>query len=85
MRSPRCAILHRRKLADVPEDARAEVELELAEEHARLAGGVDKAVAIGVVDEIVEPSRTRSALATALADALAADPDVRGHHGNIPL
>jgi acetyl-CoA/propionyl-CoA carboxylase carboxyl transferase subunit len=78
-------ILHRRKLADVPEDARAEVEAELAEEHTRIAGGVEKAVAIGVVDEIVEPSRTRSALAAALADALAADPDVRGHHGNIPL
>ncbi|MBI1378486.1 MAG: acyl-CoA carboxylase subunit beta [Frankiales bacterium] len=78
-------ILHRRKLADIPEDARAEVEAELAEEHTRIAGGVDKAVAIGVVDEVVEPGRTRTALARALADALAADPDVRGHHGNIPL
>jgi len=78
-------ILHRRKLADVPEDARAEVELELAEEHSRMAGGVEKAVTIGVVDEIVEPSRTRTALATALAEALEADPDVRGNHGNIPL
>ena len=74
-------ILHRRKLADVPEDARAAVEAELAEEHARIAGGVDKAVAIGVVDEMVEPSRTRSAIAEAIGAALAADPDVRGHHG----
>jgi acetyl-CoA/propionyl-CoA carboxylase carboxyl transferase subunit len=78
-------ILHRRKLADIPEDARAAVELELAEEHERIAGGVDKAVAIGVVDEVVTPSATKSALAAALADALATDPDVRGHHGNIPL
>ena len=78
-------ILHRRKLADIPEDARAQVEAELAEEHARMAGGVDKAVAIGVVDEVVTPATTKSALAAALAEALAADPDVRGHHGNIPL
>jgi acetyl-CoA/propionyl-CoA carboxylase carboxyl transferase subunit len=78
-------ILHRRRLAEVPEDARAQVEAELAEEHTRIAGGVERAVAIGVVDEVVEPARTRSAIAAALADALAADPDVRGHHGNIPL
>ncbi len=78
-------VLHRRKLAEVPPDARAQVEIELADEHTRIAGGVDKAVAIGVVDEVVDPARTRSALAQALADALAADPDVRGHHGNIPL
>jgi acetyl-CoA/propionyl-CoA carboxylase carboxyl transferase subunit len=78
-------VLHRRRLADVPDDARAQVEAELAEEHTRIAGGVEKAVAIGVVDEVVEPSRTRSALATALADALAPDPGIRGHHGNIPL
>jgi acetyl-CoA/propionyl-CoA carboxylase carboxyl transferase subunit len=78
-------VLHRRKLADVPEDARTQVENELAEEHARMAGGVDKAVAIGVVDEVVEPTRTRSALAGAIAAALEADPEIRGHHGNIPL
>ena len=37
------------------------------------------------VDEVVAPSHTKSALALALADALAADPDIRGDHGNIPL
>ncbi|MEI8058192.1 MAG: carboxyl transferase domain-containing protein [Actinomycetes bacterium] len=78
-------ILHRRKLAEVPPDARAQVEIELADEHTRIAGGVEKAVEIGVVDEVVEPTRTRSALAKAIADALAVDPDIRGHHGNIPL
>ncbi len=78
-------ILHRRKLAEVPADARTQVENELADEHTRIAGGVEKAVAIGVVDEVVTPQTTRSALARALADALAADPDIRGHHGNIPL
>jgi acetyl-CoA/propionyl-CoA carboxylase carboxyl transferase subunit len=78
-------ILHRRKLAEVPADARAEVEQELADEHTRIAGGVEKAVAIGVVDEVVSPQQTRGALARAVADALAADPEIRGHHGNIPL
>jgi len=78
-------ILHRRRLAEVPPENRAQVELELADEHTRIAGGVDRAVSIGVVDEVVTPSTTRSAVASALAEALAADPDVRGHHGNIPL
>jgi acetyl-CoA/propionyl-CoA carboxylase carboxyl transferase subunit len=74
-------ILHRRKLADVDEDQRAQVEAELAEEHEALAGGLDRAVQIGVVDEIIEPGATRSALAYAIAAA----PQVRGQHGNIPL
>ena len=75
-------ILHRRKLAEVPEDQRPAVEAMLADEHARSAGGVDTAVEIGVVDEIVEPARTRSAIAAALRDA---DNGVRGLHTNIPL
>ena len=50
-------ILHRRKLAEVSPDIRPQVEAELAAEHERIAGGVDKAVEIGVVDEVVEPSR----------------------------
>jgi acetyl-CoA/propionyl-CoA carboxylase carboxyl transferase subunit len=78
-------ILHRRKLAEVPEDARAQVEIELADEHTRIAGGVEKAVSIGVVDEVVSPTQTRSVLAQAVADALATNPAIRGQHGNIPL
>jgi acetyl-CoA/propionyl-CoA carboxylase carboxyl transferase subunit len=74
-------ILHRRKLADVPEDVRAEIEQELADEHELIAGGLDKAKALGVVDEVIEPSATRSALAAAI---VAAAP-LRGRHGNIPL
>ncbi|HSV41144.1 MAG TPA: carboxyl transferase domain-containing protein [Nocardioidaceae bacterium] len=77
-------ILHRRKLLEVAPDIRPVVEAELAAEHERIAGGVDKAVEIGVVDEVVAPERTRTALAKALADALADGP-VRGAHGNIPL
>jgi acetyl-CoA/propionyl-CoA carboxylase carboxyl transferase subunit len=75
-------ILHRRKLADVSPDIRPQIEAELAEEHTRIAGGVDKAVEIGVVDEIVEPRSTRSAIARAIAESGLV---TRGTHGNIPL
>ncbi|GAB3623819.1 acyl-CoA carboxylase subunit beta [Mariniluteicoccus endophyticus] len=75
-------ILHRRKLAETPEDIRPQVEADLAAEHERIAGGVEKAVEIGVVDEIVAPNRTRSAIARAVA---AADRGERGRHTNIPL
>ncbi len=74
-------ILHRRRLADLPEDSRAEVEQELADEHELLAGGLDKAMALGVVDEVIEPNATR----TALARAIVAAAPLRGRHGNIPL
>jgi acetyl-CoA/propionyl-CoA carboxylase carboxyl transferase subunit len=78
-------ILHRRKLAEVSPEIRPQVEAELAAEHTRLAGGVDKAQEIGVVDEMVEPTRTRSAIARAMDDAVQADGVRRGQHGNIPL
>ena len=78
-------ILHRRKLADVSPEIRPQVEAELAAEHTRLAGGVDKAQEIGVVDEMVEPTRTRTAVARAIDDAIQKDGVRRGQHGNIPL
>jgi acetyl-CoA/propionyl-CoA carboxylase carboxyl transferase subunit len=84
-------ILHRRKLASVAADVRPRVEIELAEEHERIAGGVDKALEIGVVDEVVEPGRSRSAIAKAIAAATenaidgTTDGGVRGQHGNNPL
>ena len=74
-------ILHRRKLAEVGEALRPSLELELAAEHEKLAGSIDKAVAIGVVDSVVSPASTRSTI----ADAIAAAPPRRGSHGNIPL
>jgi acetyl-CoA/propionyl-CoA carboxylase carboxyl transferase subunit len=74
-------ILHRRTLVDVPPDKLHEVEADLAAEHEREAGGLDRARALGVVDEVIEPSRTREAIARAIADA----PQRRGGHGNIPL
>ncbi|MEO8328920.1 MAG: acyl-CoA carboxylase subunit beta, partial [Candidatus Nanopelagicales bacterium] len=71
----------RRRLAELPEDMRAEMEQELADEHELIAGGIDKAIALGVVDEVVSPDRTRSSIAAAI---VAAAP-LRGRHGNIPL
>ena len=75
-------ILHRRKLAEIAPDMVATVEADLAAEHERIAGGIDKAVEIGVVDEIISPTATRSAIAAAIR---AADTGVRGSHTNIPL
>ena len=74
-------ILHRRLLSEVPDDQRNDMELELAAEHEQISGGVTRAVEIGVVDEIIEPNATRTALAKAILGA----PSRRGDHGNIPL
>lgn len=74
-------ILHRRRLAEVPEEQRSEMELELAAEHERLTGGLQRAIDLGVVDEVIEPGATRTAIARAIADT----PGRRGAHGNIPL
>jgi acetyl-CoA/propionyl-CoA carboxylase carboxyl transferase subunit len=74
-------ILYRRTLADVPPEKLHEVEAELAAQHEQEAGGLGRALALGVVDEVIEPSRTREAIARAIAEA----PQVRGAHGNIPL
>jgi acetyl-CoA/propionyl-CoA carboxylase carboxyl transferase subunit len=74
-------ILHRRTLAAAPAGQRHEVEAELAAEHEREAGGLPRAMALGVIDEVVEPAKTRQALALAIAEA----PARRGRHGNIPL
>ncbi|MGN6687072.1 MAG: acyl-CoA carboxylase subunit beta [Actinomycetales bacterium] len=76
-------ILHRRRLAEVPDEQRAQVELELAAEHEKLAGGLPRAVEIGVIDEVIDPTQTRSAIARAIAEA--DRPGLRGQHGNIPL
>lgn len=74
-------ILHKRKLAAAPDDEREALHEELAAEHERIAGGVDAAIEIGVVDEKIDPSHTRSRLTQALAEA----PARRGRHKNIPL
>jgi acetyl-CoA/propionyl-CoA carboxylase carboxyl transferase subunit len=75
-------ILHRRRLAEVAPEIRSQVENELAEEHTRIAGSIDKAVEIGVIDEVVAPEHTRRAVAGAIAQSGLV---TRGAHGNIPL
>ncbi len=61
----------------------AQVEAELAAEHEKIAGGVDKAVEIGVVDEIITPER--DPFSAGRRHSRAADTGVRGGHTNIPL
>ena len=48
-------ILHRKKLAAAQPGEREALHAQLAEEHERIAGGVNRAVQIGVVDEVVDP------------------------------
>lgn len=74
-------ILHRKKLAATPPEEREALRATLIEEQTRVAGGVNRALEIGVVDEVIEPTKTRQRL----AEAIAAAPSARGAHGNIPL
>jgi acetyl-CoA/propionyl-CoA carboxylase carboxyl transferase subunit len=74
-------ILHRRKLAAVPDEERHVLEAELAAAHERVTGGLDRARELGVVDHVLRPADTRTAIARAIAQATPA----RGAHGNIPL
>lgn len=74
-------ILHRKQLAAAADHERDALKNHLIAEQTRIAGGVDRAMAIGVLDEVVLPHRTRRRL----AEAFAAAPGGRGHHGNIPL
>ena len=78
-------ILHRRRLAELAPEIRGQVEAELAAEHERLAGGVERAVSIGVVDEVVAPDRTRTAIAAAFRHEIDTVGVRQGRHGNIPL
>ncbi|MFC4116891.1 acyl-CoA carboxylase subunit beta [Nonomuraea zeae] len=74
-------VLHRKKLAAVPEAERPALRARLVEKHQEIAGGVDRAMAIGVVDEVIVPATTLKRLAEALSRA----PLARGRHSNIPL
>jgi acetyl-CoA/propionyl-CoA carboxylase carboxyl transferase subunit len=74
-------ILHRRTLASVPPEQLHEAETRLAAEHEATAGGLQRAVDLGVIDAIIEPSQTRRELARAVANA----PQLKGNHANIPL
>jgi acetyl-CoA/propionyl-CoA carboxylase carboxyl transferase subunit len=74
-------ILHRRELAAASPEDRPELLSRLAADHERTAGGVQRGLDLGVVDEVIDPSHTRHRIVRALAAAPAAS----GHHGNIPL
>ncbi|WP_248958759.1 acyl-CoA carboxylase subunit beta [Sphaerisporangium perillae] len=74
-------VLKRREIAAAPEEERSALESRLAEEHEKVAGGLDRAIQLGVVDEVIKPEETRGAIAKVLAQATPA----RGAHGNIPL
>jgi acetyl-CoA/propionyl-CoA carboxylase carboxyl transferase subunit len=74
-------ILHRKRLAATPPPERDAVRARLVEEQIRVAGGVNRALEIGIVDAVVKPTETRKRIAEALASA----PAARGAHGNIPL
>jgi len=74
-------ILHRRTLAAAAAEQRQQVEARLAAEHEEIAGGLPRAVSLGVIDEVIEPANTRKAILDAIVHA----PHERGQHGNIPL
>jgi acetyl-CoA/propionyl-CoA carboxylase carboxyl transferase subunit len=74
-------ILHRRALAAAAPEERQHIEAQLAAEHEEIVGGLPRAVSVGVIDEVIEPSKTRQAIVEAIAQA----PCTRGQHGNIPL
>jgi acetyl-CoA/propionyl-CoA carboxylase carboxyl transferase subunit len=74
-------ILHRKKLAATPHEQREALRETLIQEQVTVAGGVNRALEIGVVDELITPDQTRRRIAEALAGA----PAARGAHGNIPL
>jgi acetyl-CoA/propionyl-CoA carboxylase carboxyl transferase subunit len=74
-------ILHRRRLAAAPPEEREALRVRLVEEQTQAAGGVNRALEIGVVDDVIKPAESRKRI----AEALAAAPAARGAHGNIPL
>ena len=74
-------VLHRRTLAAAPPQQRESLRAWLVRQQTRQAGGTDRAVRIGVVDEVIHPTQTRRRLAQALAQA----PAQAGRHTNIPL
>jgi acetyl-CoA/propionyl-CoA carboxylase carboxyl transferase subunit len=74
-------IIHKRRLASVHAEELHETETALAAEHEATVGGLGRAVELGVVDEIISPAATATALASAIGEATPR----RGAHGNIPL
>lgn len=74
-------ILHRKRLAAAADHERDALKTSLIAEQTRIAGGVRRAMTMGVLDEVIPPGQTRRRL----IEAFAAAPADRGDHGNIPL
>lgn len=74
-------VLHRRELAGLEGVERAAAVARLAQDHLAATGGLARAVAAGVVDEVIDPARTRESVGRVLAQAR----PVRGLNANIPL
>ena len=74
-------VIHRKALAAADPQRVAAVRQQLIDDHRRTSGGVRRGVDLGVIDEVIEPRRTRRRL----AEALNAGHRRRGRHGNIPL
>jgi acetyl-CoA/propionyl-CoA carboxylase carboxyl transferase subunit len=74
-------VLHRKALAAATEQERDNLRVRLIADQERRAGGVDRALDLGVVDAVIEPSSSRAEIARVLATA----PKRRGRHTNIPL
>jgi acetyl-CoA/propionyl-CoA carboxylase carboxyl transferase subunit len=74
-------ILHRRRLAAAAPEEREALRAMLVAEQTEVAGGVERATDLGVIDEVIKPAETRLRIAESLARA----PRSRGVHTNIPL
>ncbi|QFZ24475.1 acyl-CoA carboxylase subunit beta [Saccharothrix syringae] len=78
-------VLHRKLLAATPEADRAALRARLVAEQVARAGGAERGLALGLIDEVVAPERTRHRIAAAFADLRARAPRRHGGHGNVPL
>ena len=72
-------ILHRKRLAAAPAEKREELRAQLIEEQMHTAGGVQRALEIGVVDDVITPVETRRRIAEALAAGPGGSRSTRQH------
>jgi acetyl-CoA/propionyl-CoA carboxylase carboxyl transferase subunit len=77
-------ILHRKVLAAAPGAQRDALRASLVAERDAARDGVRRGLAIGAIDEVIDPRDTRRRITRALADASQA-PESGARHGNIPL
>lgn len=78
-------ILYRKELASAENDSNEALRTELIDKQRRLAGGVERGIALGLIDDIIDPVHTSRRLAAAFAAASSTVSRCRGRHGNMPL